>query len=106
MTNSDALAGLTRWYAAECNGDWEHTFGIKIETLDNPGWSLQIDLIDTDLESTAFATVEHDMASEVSWWRCWRDERAFYAACGAPDLGTVIAIFLQWAATPSTKAIP
>ena len=35
---------LQAWYAAQCNGKWEHTYGIAIGTLDNPGWSLSVDL--------------------------------------------------------------
>jgi hypothetical protein len=30
------LERLERWYAAQCNGDWKHTYGITLETLDNP----------------------------------------------------------------------
>lgn len=37
----DVLGRLERWYAAQCNGDWEHTYGITIETLDNPGWTFK-----------------------------------------------------------------
>ena len=36
------IAGLEDWYADLCNGDWEHTGGIKIETLDNPGWCITV----------------------------------------------------------------
>ena len=27
---------LQSWYQSQCDGDWEHEFGIRIETLDNP----------------------------------------------------------------------
>ena len=30
---------LEEWYVSNCDGDWEHTFGITINTIDNPGWS-------------------------------------------------------------------
>lgn len=30
-----------------CDGTWEHLYGITINTLDNPGWHVQIDLHDT-----------------------------------------------------------
>jgi hypothetical protein len=30
------------WYAAQCNGDWEHRYGVSIDTLDNPGWSVTL----------------------------------------------------------------
>lgn len=35
--SGDVLERLERWYAAQCNGDWEHTYGVKIGYLDNPG---------------------------------------------------------------------
>ncbi|UCH44768.1 MAG: hypothetical protein JSV11_10785 [Nitrospiraceae bacterium] len=41
MNNFDRL---NRWYINQCNGDWEHQYGIVIETLDNPGWRVKIDL--------------------------------------------------------------
>ena len=42
------LERLQRWYLYRCDGDWEHSFGITIETLDNPGWMVTIDLQDTE----------------------------------------------------------
>jgi hypothetical protein len=33
----DLLEWLMRWYAAHCDGEWEHTYGVVIDTLDNPG---------------------------------------------------------------------
>jgi hypothetical protein len=42
------LQWLQRFYQEQANGDWEHTYGIKIETVDNPGWWICIDLADTD----------------------------------------------------------
>ena len=35
----DSLNWLMQWYLGECNNDWEHTYGVEIGTLDNPGWS-------------------------------------------------------------------
>lgn len=40
---------LTSWYKENCNGDWEHSYGIKIETVDNPGWYVCVDLAETDV---------------------------------------------------------
>jgi hypothetical protein len=39
------LIKIQELYRSECNGDLEHQYGIKIETLDNPGWSVEIVLI-------------------------------------------------------------
>jgi hypothetical protein len=97
MANNGPLEELVRWYAAQCDGDWEHSYGIAIDTLDNPGWRLKVDLTDTELQSVAFQVVEHNLEDDVSWWRCWRDDNVFHAACGARDLQSVISIFIKWA---------
>ncbi len=36
----NTLTWIQKWYAKHCNGDWEHFYGVKIETVDNPGWSV------------------------------------------------------------------
>ena len=41
---------LEKWYKKQCDGDWEHMFGVQIYTLDNPGWRVKIDIADTELE--------------------------------------------------------
>lgn len=95
---SDALTWLSQWYAQQCDGDWEHSYGIKIDTLDNPGWLLKIDLTDTGIEDRPFAPVAFNMdASDgdpsVHWHHCKVADRQFAAACGVGDLAAVIGIF-------------
>jgi len=105
MARKDPLAWLLDWYLAQCDGDWEHDCGVKVETLDNPGWSLTIDLRDTELEDQAFARVEHGQPSENleawrglgSWWVCEVKDRRFQAHCGPLDLAVVIDLFRSWA---------
>ena len=96
MTNE--LVELQRWYAAQCNGEWEHRWGVHIDTLDNPGWRLKIDLTDTALEQRPFVTTEERSGHETQWVRCWIAEGAFQAAGGAFQLQRMIRIFLDWAA--------
>jgi len=48
--SDDNLKWLTQWYLAQCNDDWEHLYGVKIDTLDNPGWSLRIELTGTAMQ--------------------------------------------------------
>lgn len=31
----DVWTWLQMWYVAQCDDEWEHAYGIKIETLDN-----------------------------------------------------------------------
>jgi len=48
------LTRLQNWYLTNCDGDWEHSYGISINTLDNPGWTIKIDLCDTCLQDLLY----------------------------------------------------
>jgi hypothetical protein len=76
---------LLRWYAQQCDGDWEHRFGIDIRTLDNPGWSLKIDLVGTPLQGRK-STRRVVERSEHDWIQLWSNGQAFEAACGPLNL--------------------
>jgi hypothetical protein len=49
----DQLGWLERWYQSRCDGEWEHDCGLTVETLDNPGWLVKIDLQGVELEAMA-----------------------------------------------------
>lgn len=38
----NAIKWIENWYQIHCNDDWGHSFGIRIEIIDNPGWSVKI----------------------------------------------------------------
>lgn len=103
--SGDDLSWLTRWYLSQCDNDWEHIHGVKIETLDNPGWSLLIELADTELEGQAFERVTQGQPSGSleewqrtgSWWIAAVEGTVFEAHCGPLDLPAVIGIFRRWA---------
>lgn len=40
----DELAWLERWYISRCDGEWEQRSGVCIESCDNPGWWVKIDV--------------------------------------------------------------
>ncbi|MGK7942612.1 MAG: Imm53 family immunity protein [Crocosphaera sp.] len=33
MMENNAFFWLQDWYTSQCNGEWEHTYGIDIKTL-------------------------------------------------------------------------
>jgi hypothetical protein len=66
---ASALARLMRWYEAQCDGDWEHGYGLRIESMDDPGWSVLIDLAETGVPPEAIAPRE-ERRSEHDWIRC------------------------------------
>jgi len=76
-----SLPSLERWYAAHCNGEWEHGYGIKIETLDNPGWRIQIDLRDTKKQGSTIERVGIDR-NDNDWIQCWIEKGQFQIAWG------------------------
>ena len=53
----ELLKRLQNWYKMHCDGDWEHSYGVIIDTLDNPGWKLSVDLTDTLLEDAEFLPI-------------------------------------------------
>ncbi len=93
---ADVLAGLQKWYSRQCNGDWEHQHGIKIDTLDNPGWQLSVDLEETSLEHCTFTRFVQDR-TEADWIVSYVAENRFEARGGPHNLTEMIAIFLDWA---------
>ena len=98
----DALDLLQRWYLARCNDEWEHSHGVTIDTLDNPGWTVRIDLAGTALAGASEDWTKRE-ASERDWLH-WRisDER-FEAACGPTNLNEAILVFLDLAEAPPSR---
>jgi hypothetical protein len=94
----DTLRRLQTWYANQCNGDWEHTYGVKIDTLDNPGWTLEVDLAETALEHRSFEKVSWgDAEEDAEWLHCRVESGKFHGACGSSQLGVMLEVFLVWA---------
>jgi hypothetical protein len=86
---------LERWYGDRCNGDWEHQWGVKLESQDNPGWRLTIDLNET---RAAGRTLERTriQRSEDDWINYKAEKNQFLVACGPLNLSESIKIFLDW----------
>lgn len=87
---------LEAWYASQCNDQWEHEYGVKIDTLDNPGWSVQIDVTGTNLADKPYE--RHAVhRSEHEWVTTWLEHGQFRAACGPLNLGEALHLFRTWA---------
>jgi len=98
----DNITWLAKWYGAQCDGDWEHSYGVTIETLDNPGWSIKVDLRDTDLEGKTLEPVASNMAgsdgdASQRWHHCKVEADCFEGSGGVDDLTTMIGVFRDWA---------
>lgn len=86
---------LQDWYFKQCDGDWEHQYGIKINTLDNPGWSVVIDLIDTNCEKKGFSEIDKQI-NDNNWIQCNVKNGKFIGAGGPNNLIDIINIFITW----------
>jgi hypothetical protein len=98
-----SLRALEAWYAAQCDGDWEHSFGITIETLDNPGWAVRIDLADTPLAGRPFEQVRIDRSPD-DWLRCSVEAEVFKGAGGPGNLHEIVDVFDRWAKSEPKRA--
>lgn len=94
MRNS--LEKLQLWYSAQCNGEWEHQFGLKLATLDNPGWKVVVDLGGTQLEERRFEQIEISR-SDQDWITCRVEGLQFRGFGGSTNLDEIVETFLNWA---------
>lgn len=77
------LSWLQNWYLSQCDGEWEFRGGIKILSVSNPGWSVEIDVSDTPLEGKEVPFVlvkktDHD-------WYGFLIEGGYFIGSGDPS---------------------
>ncbi len=88
------LQRLQDWYAKQCDGDWEHQFGVSIVSTDNPGWHVKIDLKGTKWEDATFKGIR-TRASESDWIMCSKRELQFVGAGDPNKLEEIVSYFLS-----------
>ena len=90
----EIIKWIEAWYESQCDGDWEHQQGIRIETLDNPGWRVEIDLTDTDFDNLS---VEYELIekSEEDWYGVSVKEARFVGVGDPAKLEVILCTFRQ-----------
>jgi hypothetical protein len=86
------LKALQEWYALMADGDWEHEFGVSIETIDNPGWVVSVDLEGTPLDGSVCDV--DTQSGDGEWLRATCDGKKFEVACGPRSLDRAIGTFI------------
>ncbi|WP_393058438.1 Imm53 family immunity protein [Streptomyces sp. LN549] len=94
MNDLNLLARLEDWYASHCNGEWEHSSGIKIETIDNPGWLVSFDLSGTTAEGCVLDRVVVE-TSQDCWLHYWSDGSVLHAASGPRFLQEALRVLID-----------
>ena len=102
----ELITWLQDWYVAQCDGDWEHSYGLEIATIDNPGWYVVISLVGTPLESATFQPVDEADGSEDNWINCRLVEEQplrygvggpYFTGAGGPhNLAEILHVFREW----------
>lgn len=87
---------IEEWYLENQAEEWGGTTSVKIETIDNPGWSVKINLQETNLENKSFNDFFDDK-SEDDWILCEVKEGFFHGVGDAKKLSTILNIFKEWA---------
>src|SRR5262245_23403385 len=94
MKNDD-LSWIVKWYHDHCDGDWEHDKRIHIGTIDNPGWSITINLVSTELKKKEDEKIKIDR-SKNDWFVCFKKDYQFEGRCGPLNLHEILNSFRTW----------
>lgn len=91
----DNIQKIQLWYIRQCDDTWEHQYGVSIDTLDNPGWSVVIDLVDTDLESAQIEPlIKESTSNDGDWLQCKIESGKFIGYGGPLKLDSILSLFL------------
>jgi hypothetical protein len=98
----NAIDAIQDWFQRQCNGEWEHQNGVKIETLDNPGWLVKVDLVGTPLANKEFMPIQNGTESDGwpmsdRWIHCSIRDSVWQGAGDETKLEAILRAFLDWA---------
>ncbi len=97
------LLRLQQWYARQCDGDWEHSEGVTIQSCDNPGWWVTVNLKGTSLETVGFDHIAENIDADGfpgggdRWLDCKVAEGVWHGAGDETRLERILEVFLAWA---------
>lgn len=89
---TDPLTRLCPWHSERIDGSWEHGRDIRIETLDNPGWMVKIQLYRTPWQDAPFETIKLRI-TENDWLDCKKMDFTFIGAGDPSKLVAIVEIF-------------
>jgi hypothetical protein len=97
-----ALVRLEEWYQRQCDGQWEHDHGLSVQSTDNPGWWVKVDVKGTSLATLPFERVAENVDAEGwqrggRWLDCRVRDGIWSGAGDEAKLERIVEIFLSWA---------
>ncbi|MBJ7449410.1 MAG: immunity 53 family protein [Parachlamydiales bacterium] len=91
----DIINWIQNWYQSQCDGNWEHEFGLTITNTDNPGWDVEINLNETELDSLPFEKIKEDKGDN-DWYYCLVRNNNFEGAGDPQKLNKILEVFKEW----------
>ncbi|MCE4544322.1 MULTISPECIES: immunity 53 family protein [unclassified Caballeronia] len=82
---------LQSWYASQCDDAWEHSFGVEIANIDNPGWKVKI----TGATARKLTNVSLER-SETDWITVQTTETEFNGYGGPRNLQELLTLAVDW----------
>ena len=76
----EILKWIQNWRQSHCDGDWEHENSFIIKSVSNPGWFIEIDLEETELEGYEFDMDTVEVTDDD--WYFYRVVKNKYSASG------------------------
>ena len=83
---------IQNWFSNQCDCNWEHENRIKIETIDNPGWNVEINFNYTNLKIQNI-NWEFYESSETKWIGFSINDNIFKGSGDSLRLNSIIKIF-------------
>ena len=96
MSTQKSIIKIQDWYISNCDGDWEHACRFKLESLDNPGWMLTVDLAGTHQENQAFTERRANYEHDTQWIFVRKEGAKLKGACGPTKLEEMLTIVAEW----------
>ena len=82
---------LQNWYASQCDEVWEHSFGVEITNIDNPGWKVKI----TGATARKLTRVSSER-SENDWITVQATGTEFNGYGGPCNLQELLTLAVDW----------
>ncbi|EMO43853.1 Imm53 family immunity protein [Leptospira santarosai] len=79
---------LMEWYQSQCDGDWEHEYGIEINTNGDRGWQVKIEVNFTELDGVV---INHTLIQQgLNDWYSFSLKDGKFLAEGDPKKLSII----------------
>ena len=92
---SKSINFLQEWHKTCFNKTGKKDHRIIIETLDNPGWWVEINLKDTQYIDKQFDAIK-ELEDDDIWIYCVVKDNQFQAASSPQNLNSILNIFCKW----------